>query len=103
MPAAKEAPHQEDIDVKAAVQSAIDFARPLFPSGNYEISLEEIDRSEDEKYWLITLGFERRKGALSKKVAELNQLLYPEKERYKIFQVNTRTGEVRSMKIRAVE
>ncbi len=55
------------------------------------VIVEEIELSDDEKYWLVTLGFKERE-----------ELMYAEKKAYKLFEVDAYTGEVRSMKIRAV-
>jgi len=55
------------------------------------VTVEEIELSDDEKYWLVTLGFKERE-----------DFIYPEKQAYKLFEVDVYTGKVRSMKIRAV-
>jgi len=63
-------------------------------TGRTSATLEEIELSEDENYWMITLGYQS---------GELDGTgnLFPEK-RYKIFEINALTGEVISMKIREV-
>lgn len=50
-------------------------------------TVEEIDLSKDERYWNVTLGLTGDMPALFSR-------------KYKLFQVDARTGEVRSMKIR---
>jgi hypothetical protein len=100
MPVAKEAQHEEKLDVRAAVAAARQFASNLFPPAYYQISLEEIEKSEDGKFWLVTLGFEPVKSGVNKTLADI---LNPPKERFKVFKVNTRTGTVVSMKMRPME
>ena len=50
------------------------------------LSVEEIELSEDGRYWFVTLGF------------SLSYLIGPKS--YKVFKVDAYTGEVLSMKIR---
>ena len=58
--------------------------------------LEEIEESEDGKYWLVTVGYDVEKPS---KMA----MFGPEVTRdYKRLTVNNRTGEVLSVKIRKV-
>ena len=83
------------IDVKQAVKIASDFFTNLYGqelslSG---IQLEEVELTEDGKYWLITLGYPS---------ASTNPLLIQNRKVYKVFQINAETGEVQSMKIREV-
>lgn len=84
------------IDVRAAVISAENYFDHLKRSmGSIEnLRLEEVELSEDKKFWLITLGFD----CLSRN----NRLqVVPQYAReYKIFKINAETGEVESMKIR---
>jgi hypothetical protein len=80
------------IDVKKAVTAALTYAQELGRSG---ATLEEVDRSEDDRYWLVTLGFPRRLNDF----AVLGGVKY--EPDYKVFKVDAETGEVLSMKIRA--
>ncbi|HEX3799917.1 MAG TPA: hypothetical protein VH413_14580 [Verrucomicrobiae bacterium] len=94
------------LDVRQAAKSAMEYSQALFPTA-INFSLEEAELSEDEKYWLITLGFETPNG--KPKVAKSNHinleslLLGGPKAKYKIFKVDATTGKVVSMKIRAME
>jgi hypothetical protein len=90
---------EEAIDVRAAVSAATKFASQLF-SPEQRASLEEVEKTEDGKFWLVTLGFESRNTGLNKSLADM---LSPPKERFKIFRVNAKTGRVVSMKMRPVE
>ncbi len=59
------------------------------------VTIEEIEKSEDDKYWLVTLG-----------IPEQNPLggfyVGGVKKNYKKFQVDCKTGDVVSMKIREI-
>ena len=92
------------VDVRQAAKSAIEYFQLLFPEAS-DFSLEEVELSEDEKYWLITLGFEvaKTKNPISLYKDSLQGLLNPPKTKYKLFKVDVRTGEVQGMKIRSLE
>ena len=80
------------IDVKQAVDIASQYLMSLFadrlPS---DIQLEEVELSEDEKYWFITLSFR-----------EAYFAGIPPRKNYKLFKINADSGQVQSMKIREV-
>lgn len=79
------------IDVKQAVDIASQYLISLFADkAPSNIQLEEVELSEDEKYWFITLSF-----------TETVPFLVPRKS-YKLFKINADTGQVQSMKIREV-
>jgi hypothetical protein len=84
------------IDVKVAAESAMNYFRRLFPNVR-SFSLEEVELSDDEKYWSITLGYD---------VAANRPLipaeLLPPTTKYKVFKVDAATGKVLSMKIRSL-
>jgi hypothetical protein len=93
-------PGAKILDVKDAARAAAAYAEQLFPdSARSVISLEEVELSEDEKYWLITLGF----NVEQKDTTEVPWTILPPKAKYRIFKVDARTGRVVSMKIRAIE
>ena len=95
------------IELKDAVRAAREAAAEYFESERIEdLRLEEFERSEDDKYWLITMGYDVIKPRLRKTVLE-NALNIPptglEYSRvYKQFVVDSESGEVTSMKVRAV-
>ena len=76
------------MDVKEAVKRACDYLVGLNESVTLT-ELEEVEKTEDGGYWLITLSYLPR-----------GQLPFSEKRKYKIFKVNAESGEVLSMKIR---
>jgi len=98
------------VDIKAAVNSAYSYLREIqeLVGGKFEdLRLEEVELSEDKRFWHITLGYD-----LPVKVrvgSQLEEMLISQTQRkqefqreYKLFKVNAETGEVESMKIRKV-
>lgn len=57
-----------------------------------DLRLEELELSEDERYWLVTLGFIT--------TAPGKEECFFKDRNYKIFQVDTNTGRVMSMRNR---
>lgn len=85
------------IDVKQAAQLAANFIVGLYSHEVIsDVLLEEVELSEDSKYWLITLSF-------SAPANSVGELLGIRGRRYKIVKVDTETGEVLSMKIRELQ
>lgn len=82
------------IALKDAVKVAMNHFRAVFPASYREVTLEEIELSPDEAYWLVTLGFTRdSKGSIRAMTGN------PLRE-YKIVSVDTETGAPVSVKIR---
>lgn len=91
-------------DVKKAVMTARNYLQSLqdMMGGSLEdLKLEEVEISEDEKHWFVTLGFTRPTEKAANKLGETLALSQSSRE-YKIFKIDSETGEVRSMKIREV-
>ena len=63
--------------------------------GISNVQLEEVELTEDGRYWLITLSY-----PVPRELASLN---FNFKRKYKVFTIDALTGEVKSMKIRKVE
>ena len=90
-------------DVRAAVRSATDYIQSFKEFlGNLEnLRLEEVELSEDRKYWLITLGFD----VINNSESDENPLFpivegaQPERQ-YKLIKIDTMSGQAQSMKIR---
>ena len=58
------------IDMKQAVQIAQDFCRTLYgPDQLADFLLEEVELTEDEKFWLVTIGFNLRPGEYARTTA----------------------------------
>lgn len=73
-----------------------------------DVLIEETELSEDEQFWLITIGFDREVDPNKKKIYVNSQAvadLFPQVKTftvervYKTFKVDSSTGEVISMKI----
>jgi hypothetical protein len=82
------------IDVRQAAQAASNFIVTLYSDQVVkDVRLEEVETSDDEKYWLITISFlvQYPGGVLALPIL---------KRQYKILKVDRQTGNVRSMKIR---
>ena len=85
------------LDVKQATKLATDYLTSLYDqqlSTSDAIRLEEVELTEDEKYWLITLSFQS--------VNPTGTIFFPPRREYKVFRINAETGELQSMKIREV-
>lgn len=84
------------IDVKQAVQSAVRYVQDLYESKAADFRLEEVELSEDDREWLITVSFD-----WDATDNPLKTLVKPTSERqYKVLTIDSDTGEPRSMKIR---
>lgn len=87
------------MDVKQAARLASDYFNGLYEEqGLKNVRLEEVELTEDGKYWLITLSYPVQ--AETGIIPTLN--LMPVRQ-YKIFKINAETGDVVSMKIRKVD
>ncbi|MCG2611999.1 hypothetical protein LZZ90_10820 [Flavobacterium sp. SM15] len=74
--------------------TAAKYLKGFFPDAD-KIQLEEIEVTDDNLYWNITLSYE------SSDVPETNNIwLATRTRKFKIFKIDSKTGEVRSMKIR---
>lgn len=84
------------IDVKQAAANAIKYFSGIYKGKYRDLELEEVELSEDERYWMITLGFSPFHQDLARRLAEENG------RKYKLFKVDAANGEVLSMKIRKI-
>ena len=85
------------INVPSAVLAAKNYLQSLQGLLEYQIKdlrLEEVELSEDRKYWLITLGF------ITITPGEEESFFSKKDRDYKVFKINAETSEVESMKIR---
>lgn len=100
------------IPIKEAAQQAAEFCQQLFPDAQ-DILLEEVERDEDDKFWLITISYlaaaGKRAGTVVSGTMEtalgttMEQLFPRFERRYKNLRVDAHTGEVVSMKIRELQ
>jgi hypothetical protein len=97
------------ITVKEAVKIAIDKLTELYSLNKDEfkdILLEEVELSDDNRFWNITLGFSRPVPELPtnplQALAAAASLNKNYKREYKVFKLDADSGEIRAMKIRTV-
>jgi hypothetical protein len=92
------------IDVKQAVSAASEYLSQLYPSAKlHDVFLEEVALSDDERHWYVTIGFARPIPSPNATLAAMDAAMGRQNyERvYKLFEIDSDTGQVRSMKIRA--
>lgn len=83
--------------VRDATQKAIQAFGEIFQDGYQNLRLEEVEISDDERYWYVTLGYDLP--AVHPAVA----LLGAKSERaYKVVKIEDMTGKVISIKIRKI-
>ena len=88
------------IDVKTAVKSAMVFFQEMYPENNFEnILLEAVELSSDGYFWNVTIGFSRYLPELSSPMAEITAGKTGYRRSYKVFTVDTESGNVQSMKM----
>ncbi|HXL80301.1 MAG TPA: hypothetical protein VN951_05430 [Pyrinomonadaceae bacterium] len=86
------------LDVKEAAQRASEYFAGLYENQELtNVQLEEVEQENHGKYWLITLSYPVPS---QPQVAGLNLNF---KREYKVFKIDAKTGEVKSMKIRKLE
>jgi len=79
------------IDVKIATNQAINYLKDIYKEGK-SIRLEEVELSEDGKFWFITLSF------------VFEDVLFASPQRvYKLLKVSSEDGQVMAMKIRKID
>ncbi|MBI1743857.1 hypothetical protein HYR54_12445 [Candidatus Acetothermia bacterium] len=80
------------IDVKKAVEIARNHYLELYPDVlPSRLSLEEVELSDDENYWYITLGYSEN--------SPISPVL-PQVTKYKTIKIDAASGKPLSMKIR---
>lgn len=88
------------IDVKDAAKAAAEYFSKLYSGKQYsDLLLEEVELSEDEKHWLITLSY-AYKPAPPASALDIFSKQSPRK--YKLFKIDASTGNVEAMKIRSL-
>lgn len=85
------------VTAKQAAQAAAKYLNDVCaPPPIENVLLEEIELSEDERYWLVTLSFRQYPSS------GLPQILETAENKLRLFKIDTRSGKVVSMKIRPV-
>jgi len=93
------------IDVRSAVISAKEYLENLqdIMGTIDDILLEEVELSENKSFWYVTLSFKRPVDNKEKTfIPDVDSLTAKYERHYKVFTVDTTTGEINSMKIRSV-
>ncbi|MEC4804322.1 MAG: hypothetical protein SAJ12_18050 [Jaaginema sp. PMC 1079.18] len=90
------------LSVESAIKTAINYLKTIktqISPDLEDIRLEEVEVSEDDRYWLITLSFTQPNDRTENPLPGI--ITKPKYQRnYKIFRINSNTGQVESMKIR---
>jgi len=98
------------ISIKEAIQIAKNYVREVYAESGEQISdigLEEVNRSEDDRVWLITVGFtipdkRRQEVALNENLGTLLGGLSTLTRQYKVVHIDAQTGEPLMMKMRQI-
>ena len=91
------------IEVKPAVAAAVASLKNFYGEPA-DLLLEEVERSEDGKYWLITLGFSAPFPSNPRNpLQQLGAALKSSVRVYKVIKIDADTGEFVSMKIREAQ
>lgn len=86
------------ITVKEAANSAIKYFQDIYNGPFSDLVLEEIEMSEEEDFWLVTLGYTLP--PLTGLRAVMTDGIT--RREYKVFKINAETGDFVNMKIRNV-
>jgi predicted esterase YcpF (UPF0227 family) len=88
------------IDIKLAVKNAKEFAHDFIEDTHLKnLKVDEIELDENEKYWLITLGWDDIIQPRTAVEAAMGLSEYVERD-YRVFYVDTVSGVVKKMKLR---
>ncbi len=83
------------IDVKTAVRIATSYFDQLIQRPYSDLAIEEVERTDDDRYWLVTVGYTVTPAGLTSFAA-----LQKEFREYKIVKVDAQNGQAVSMKVR---
>jgi hypothetical protein len=93
------------VDVKGAVGKAMDYLKNMYQIDQFkDVLLEEVDLSEDDKFWNVTIGFTRLQestsgGPMATLIGQSSEF----KREFKVFQIDAESGVLRSMRSRKGE
>ncbi|MGB8354135.1 MAG: hypothetical protein WCD79_09635 [Chthoniobacteraceae bacterium] len=90
------------IDVQEAVKIALAYCGKLFGKALNRFQLEEVELDKDEKHWFITVGFDEPLKARTDVLGEAFKGFLPKgtERKFKIVDVDAKSGKVRAVKIR---
>ena len=88
------------IDAKQAVKKAMEYLKEMLDTVDFRDMLpEEVELSEDDRFWEVTIVFSRRQVSTSE--GPMASLVGPTegfKREFKLFKIDAESGIVRSMK-----
>jgi hypothetical protein len=84
-----------------AAKAAASYLLQIYPAAQ-QVRVEEVELTDDDSYWMITLGFllpdeDPNRVGIATSVA---LSMTGPRRIYRIFKIDRRSGEIRSMKIR---
>lgn len=85
------------LDVKQASKLATEYFATLYENKYHNLNLEEVEISEDGKYWYITLGYD-----IDRPFSVALPFTKTGRE-FKRFKIDIETGKVLSMQIRKID
>jgi hypothetical protein len=85
------------IDVKTAARIATSYFDQLIQRHYSDLAVEEVEKSDDERFWLVTIGYTV---ILSSERGPLAAFQGAPVREYKIIKVDSQTGDPISMKVR---
>ena len=89
------------IDFKTAVKKALEFLADVYANESLlDVRLEEIELSEDERFWNITLSYRGGTRHPATSALAMAEVVTGPPREYKVIAVRSLDGEVQSMKIR---
>ena len=84
------------VDVKTAVRIAAAYFDQLIQRRYSDLGVEEVEKTDDDRFWLVTVGYTVASADLSPLAALHNHST----REYKIIKVDAQSGEAVSMKVR---
>jgi len=91
------------IDMKQAVQTAMEFCRNLYgQEKSADFLLEEVELTEDEKFWLVTIGFNSGQGETIQPPTSASGSSFSKRPDhvFKTMKVDANNGRALSLKIK---
>ena len=85
------------INVKEAAKISLEYIEELFSADEIrDVSLEEVEISQDEKSWMVTIGFTKH---MTQPLNPMEAMSGPKFARfYKELKIDAENGQVRSMR-----
>ena len=90
----------EQVEMKKMVSTAVQFLHNVYDQVELRnVMLEEIERSEDDQHWLVTLGFDV--DFSPPPTYSITDMFNTKRERiYKTIEIDEKTGQALAMKMR---